>query len=47
MGDDGDGTMESIYWGNGAGWSHGYGAGPWGKYANTPHTPTRPPATNL
>ena len=28
-GDDGDGTMESVYWGNGAGWTHGFGAGPW------------------
>ncbi len=28
-GDNGDGTMESIYWGNSDGWSHGFGNGPW------------------
>ena len=28
-GDYGDGSMEAVYWGNGAVWSHGYGVGPW------------------
>ena len=29
VGDDGDGTMESIFFGSATGWSHGFGAGPW------------------
>jgi hypothetical protein len=28
-GDFGEGSMEAVYWGNSAGWSHGFGAGPW------------------
>jgi non-reducing end alpha-L-arabinofuranosidase len=28
-GDDGDGTMESVYWGSSSGWSHGFSNGPW------------------
>ena len=28
-GDYGDGSMEAVYWGSGAGWSHGYLSGPW------------------
>jgi len=29
VGDDGDGTMESIFFGSATGWTHGFGAGPW------------------
>ena len=28
-GDYGDGSMEALYFGNAAGWSHGFGGGPW------------------